>query len=355
MLTRPNLDSMRPHRALLAALFGATALLGAVACAETDDGDAPRDLGADAPDIADASDVADAGAADMADATDVADASEIVEVDLPDFPEAPETLGGERPASYRLPADYDAAESWPLAILLHGYSASGLAQDLYLGFSQRAERAGIIAVVPDGTANSEGKLFWNATDACCNFEGDAVDDVAYITSLIDEAARYFHVDPARVYLLGHSNGGFMAHRYICDVGDRVAGIVSLAGATYFDASDCAAPAPTAVLQVHGTEDGTIAYEGSRAVGFRYPSATESAHRWATRNGCGEPEVGEPFDIDLGVEGAETVPTDWSGCPAGASVALWTLEGGSHLPGFGDRAFIDRAFSWLLAQERAGQR
>ena len=40
---------------------------------------------------------------------------------------------------------------------------------------------------------------------------------------------HYNVDPGRVCLIGHSNGGFMSHRFACDRADLVAAIVSLAG------------------------------------------------------------------------------------------------------------------------------
>jgi len=200
------------------------------------------------------------------------------EPNAPGFPDAPDALGGDRPAAYTLPAEYDAARAWPLAILLHGFGASGALQDLYLGFSAEVDRSAFIAVVPDGTLNARDQRFWNGTDACCD-DGRGVDDVGYVTGLIDEAATYFNVDTGRIYLLGHSNGGFLAHRIACDAGDRITGIMSLAGATWHRTEDCGATTPVAALQVHGTLDDTILYDGEGGGAFgAYPSAQTSAER-----------------------------------------------------------------------------
>jgi len=48
--------------------------------------------------------------------------------------------------------------------------------------------------------------FWNASEACCNFDNNSVDDVAYLQSLISEIQKSYPIDPKRVYLIGHSNG-----------------------------------------------------------------------------------------------------------------------------------------------------
>ena len=51
--------------------------------------------------------------------------------------------------------------------------------------------------------------------------------------LADVKAKY-NVDPKRVFVIGHSNGGFMSHRLACDRASDVAAIVSLAGATWLE-------------------------------------------------------------------------------------------------------------------------
>ena len=47
----------------------------------------------------------------------------------------------ERPAKVYVPNNYTAAEEWPLVFLLHGFTATGMLQDSYLGFSKRVEPA----------------------------------------------------------------------------------------------------------------------------------------------------------------------------------------------------------------------
>ena len=126
------------------------------------------------------------------------------------------------------------AQPKQLMVLLHGYGATGQIQDQYFQFTQLANAKTFLLATPDGTSDPTPKQFWNATDACCNFYGSAVDDVKYVTAILDEAALKFRVDPKRVYAVGHSNGGFMAHRLACDRAARIAAIVSLAGATWKD-------------------------------------------------------------------------------------------------------------------------
>tara|TARA_B100000029_G_scaffold43608_1_gene40392 strand:- start:172 stop:1062 length:891 start_codon:yes stop_codon:yes gene_type:complete len=119
----------------------------------------------------------------------------------------------------------------------------------------------MMLVLPDGMKNPDGNQYWNATDACCDFYQSGVDDVAYLSGVIEEAIEAFNIDTKRVFLVGHSNGGYMAHRLACERSDLIAGIVSLAGSTWYDEAKCGNPDPVAVLQVHGTWDTTIRYWG----------------------------------------------------------------------------------------------
>ena len=117
----------------------------------------------------------------------------------------------------------------------------------------------------------------------------AADDAAYLRRLIETVQARWPVDPRRVYVLGHSNGGYMSHRMACEHADLVAGIVSLAGAAFDDPVNidpalarCKPSEPVHILEIHGEEDGTVLYAGGRPVNT--PSARETVAGWAVRNG-----------------------------------------------------------------------
>lgn len=342
-------------------LVGAAALAlagGLVACGEDADGSGEPDAfdPGDAsfePDAADAA-TADARADGMDDGGD--DASTAPDAPWPERPALPpSTAGGDRPAAITRPADYTPDRAWPLVVLLHGFGASGAVQSAYLGLNRLVDAQGFVLATPDGTVNGGGQRFWNATPACCAFGASNVDDVAYLRGLIEEIGETHRIDPARVYLLGHSNGGFMSYRMACEASDLVTAIVSLAGATFAPGDACApATRPVSVLQVHGTEDETIAYEGGNVAGIAglvHPSAEASVQRHAAIAGC-DPDAGvagEDRDLEAGTAGAETRVTTWSaGCAPGTEFALWSIEGGSHLPNL-SRGGSAQMVEWLLAQ------
>jgi polyhydroxybutyrate depolymerase len=257
-----------------------------------------------------------------------------------------------RPYKSFTPTEYDASKPAPLVILLHGYTGSGAVTNAYLKLSEVTSKRGIFLAYSDGTTDSQGKKFWNATDSCCNFFGSAVDDVAYLGAVISDMQRKFAIDPKRVFIMGHSNGGFMAHRLACDLAPRIAGIASLAGGVYLDAAKCAAAAPVSVLQIHGTADGTVNYSGGVfTTGVpAYPGAKETVKLWANKNGCDANLVpgGDPIDIDTGLPGAETT-VERHACTQGAA-ELWTIKNGVHIPTVG-AVFSNKVLDFLMAHPK----
>jgi polyhydroxybutyrate depolymerase len=257
----------------------------------------------------------------------------------------PSELGGDRPVQMEGPVALTPGTLYPLVLVLHGYGASGLLQSAYLQIAGLTTEASILMLAPDGTLDRRGNRFWNASPACCD-DGSNIDDVAYLGGLIDEALRTWPVDPKRVYVIGHSNGDYMANRLACERADVVVAIAGLAGADIsLDGSGCSPSRPVSILHIHGTDDDTVLYAGSA----RYPSALATIEHWATRNDCKTPgTAGTALDLDDRLVGAETAVTTFAGCDA--AVELWTIEGGSHLPSFAEGVGA-RLFAWLDAHPR----
>lgn len=250
-----------------------------------------------------------------------------------------------------LVAPDDVAAPAPLLVLLHGYTGTAATQDGYLGVTEQAASRGLYVLLPDGTPNAQDDRFWDATPACCNFAGPPVDDVGYLRDLVHEAIEERPIDPNRVYVLGHSNGGFMAYRLACELADEIAAIAVLAGSDLPTDDGCEPSRPVSVLHLHGTDDAVIGYDGGRTVA-PYPGAVEVVGRWAARAGCdAEPVVGAPLDLDVGLEGAETVVTAYEGCTAGIDVQLDTIEGGRHVPRLDKDAVGIDVLDWLLDHAR----
>lgn len=268
---------------------------------------------------------------------------------IPDGP-----LGGDRPVTPYVPASYDPSKPTPLVIVLHGYGASGALQEVLFQFKSRADKYGFIYLYPDGTIDSTGKRFWNATDACCDFDHTGVDDSAYIEGLIKQAEQLYNIDPKRIYLVGHSNGAFMAYRMACDHADTIAAAVSLAGAMYDDVSKCKPSGPVSMLEIHGTDDKEVLYDGGGIggadAGAVYPGAKTSVADWAKFDGCAAtPTPGAPLDLTA-APGAETSVETYEGCKNGTVAELWTMQGEGHIPAIND-TWRDDVIKFLLAHPK----
>ncbi len=261
------------------------------------------------------------------------------------------TIGGVRPATLMRPVEYVAGTPIPVVILLHGYNSHSGAINRYLGISRRINSDNFALILPEGSKNPNGQRFWNATDYCCDFWNTEPDDVGYLNSLYAEAAAY--VATAGVYLIGHSNGGFMTYRMACESMPGLKGIMSLAGTTFDDPERCDGATPVPMLHLHGTSDGTILYGGwYRTTGagrIHYPGAAQTVERWAGRAGCDVNAAADlgAIDLDVYIPDAETVPKRYeAGCGNGVSLELWTIEGGSHAPSFNSNVGRD-VLRWLF--------
>jgi polyhydroxybutyrate depolymerase len=257
----------------------------------------------------------------------------------------PKTYGGDRPADLKTPATLTDGKQYPLLVILHGYGANGFAQYAFFNAQAVVNADKALVIAPDGTTSTTtGKLFWNADPACCDFDRQNPDDVAYIGGLIDDIVADWPIDKNQIYILGHSNGGYMAYRMACERSDVIAAIGSLAGNAATTASACNPTKPVSVLQMHGTVDDTVPYATS-------PGAVYDVNQWAQHDGCGTtrtPTV--TLDLDSTVAGTETHGETTAGCPAGVAVDLWTMEGSGHIPIFNSTA-IDDIFGWLAAHKR----
>ncbi len=268
-----------------------------------------------------------------------------------DTPTRPLTFGGARPVDLKVPMELTAGKKYPLYLVLHGFGATGFTQSAYFGVSNLPGADAALVLAPDGTPNSTGRQFWNADPACCDFEGQKPDDVAYLGTLLDDVLETWPVDPNQVFVLGHSNGGFMAYRLACERADVIAAIGSLAGLASSNAATCQPSRAVNVLQMHGTSDATVPYAAGGS-GIGTVGAEGSVTQWGTHNGCAATRTAGPtLDLENGVPGAETHPHTTTGCPTNGAADLWEMQGAGHIPNWGP-TFTPTLVQWFTDHRRS---
>ena len=255
-----------------------------------------------------------------------------------------------RQAELRIPGDIGENETLPLVVALHGFSQyPWYVYDFFQGVNSVDDNKHLL-LTPYGTSNPDGYYFWNGTPACCDFYKQNIDDVSYLTSLISTAISDYGADQNRVMLIGHSNGGFMSHRMACDAGNILHTIVNFAGATYGDFSDCNLTGYPNIVNVHGTSDSVINYNGGDNLGESYASSPDGAVYWANRSGCdGTTTQMGTMDLVDGDGYNETTQLQHLDCEQGNRVTHWMLSGVDHAPTLTDGSLINAAFDWAFNQ------
>ena len=256
----------------------------------------------------------------------------------------PLEFGGARPTDIKVPAGLGSGKTYPLLVVLHGYSTSGFVQSAYFGVSKIAATDDAFLLAPDGLVDSFGDEYWNADPLCCDKDHTGVDDSAYIGGLIDDVmAAYPEIDPARVFVLGHSNGGFMAYRMACDRADVIASIGVFAGLA--STTPCTPSRAVNVLHLHGTADQEVPFDMN---GY---GAVQSVATWAGYDHCAATRTtASTVDLEMRIPGAETTVSTADGCPSGTEIELWTIAGASHIPAW-QPTFEPMLWAWFTAHHR----
>lgn len=251
---------------------------------------------------------------------------------VPTVPPSDAELLAARSYQLQVPPQYDAGTAWPLMLVLHGYGGMGEETETYWQLDDLIEARGMFIVAPNGLKDRFGNRGWHPEKSSYP-EWDR----SWLSAIIHDVKAKYAIDPKRVYVFGHSQGAHMAHRMGCDGSAEVTGVISAAGQVTMKPEKCAPEFPVTVLQVHGTADEAIGYEGDvqhDPPDRNVPSAHQTVAVWARNDGCtGALEVPaeSPIDLSLQVTGRETKLEQYAGCPHHVAVALWSMQDATHRP------------------------
>ncbi|MFN8277476.1 MAG: PHB depolymerase family esterase [Chitinophagales bacterium] len=218
-----------------------------------------------------------------------------------------------------LPTGYSALNSYPLVLNLHGYTSDGSQQQFYSRMDNVADTAKFINVYPYGTLNA-GSRYWNSW-------GVGVDDVKFLSTLIDTMMRRYTIDANRVYSCGLSNGGYMSYTLACQLQDRLAAIASVAGTMSNNTvANCLMHRRFPVMHIHGTTDPTVNYNTGAANSIGVEAVLQF---WRDTNACAGPAdtIAVPNTSTTDLCTAQRIQAN--GCAGGGDVLFYKITGGGH--------------------------
>jgi len=231
-----------------------------------------------------------------------------------------------------LPPNFNKDKSWPLVFCLHGGGGEGKGINGLTGYNAVADSQGFIVVYPDAIEHN-----WNdgRGDLMVRSHIENIDDVAFISALIDKLAGEYNIDRKMVYATGISNGALMSHRLGCELADKIAAIAPVAG----NIPEKMAPIwtssrPMPVLIINGTDDPLVPWDGGYITAFgqkrgRVLSVADTVKFWAGKNGCSAlPETVQLPDVSS-MDGTTVTRESYSGCRNNADVLLYAVKGGGH--------------------------
>jgi len=180
---------------------------------------------------------------------------------------------------YRVFLPHNGQGKKPVVFVLHGYTMSARSIITYTNMNAVADTAGFIAVYPEAVYPGFNSGLKNVPDLPPLPE---VNDVGFISSVLDTLQATYDIDMARIYCCGLSNGGIMTYRLLGEIGERFAAFASVSGtltdltASYYDQTG-----QWPILHMHGTADPVVNYNGDANLW----SVEETLKFWREKNNC----------------------------------------------------------------------
>ncbi len=221
-----------------------------------------------------------------------------------------------------VPASYSGSEFVPLLFNFHGAGGTADDQMEWGDFRSIADTAGFLIVHPQGT----GPGIWN-------IGAGQADDIGFVEAMIDSIAAEYTINLDRVYATGKSLGGFFSIHLAGQLSEKIAAVASVSGTMTQGTYDASAPTrPTPVMQIHGTDDSLVPYDGNPF----YLSVDEVLDYWISyNNGNTNPIVTQLPDIDT-TDGTTVERYVYNNGDNGVTVEHLKVIGGGHSwPGSND--------------------
>lgn len=227
-----------------------------------------------------------------------------------------------------VPESYDPNAPSPLVFSIHGFVQWPAHQQNMSGWNKLADEHGFLVIYPQGTGFP---LRWNTRPTEDDPES-MIEDLEFISDLIEHLSQSYNIDRTRIYANGMSNGAGMSHVLACVLSDRFVAIGGVAGAYPHTWNSCNPSRPVPVIAFHGADDSIVPYYGgsrnSRGHQDELLPIEDWAAKWAENNSCTDrPEI-IPITNEIN-------RISYLGCEGNSDVVLYKIEGGGHTwPGGG---------------------
>ena len=183
-----------------------------------------------------------------------------------------------------------------LVMVLHGAGSEGTRYLDLQGWGELARQEGIIVVAPDAVANDPSRparfrdnpRIWNSGKPRPGELRSQLDESAFLQLILDDLRRRGAViDPARRYLVGHSNGAALTWKLLAEEPERWSAGVTVAGGLVNLPSRH--PPIRPLLAIFGDQDPLVPLAGGETAllwGARRenPPVFETLGRWAASEG-----------------------------------------------------------------------
>ncbi len=179
-----------------------------------------------------------------------------------------------------IPEGYD-VKNMPLVMVLHGYTGTAYGIRTYSNFNSVADRDGFAVVYPQGLRLA------GATHFNVGLDSSDVDDVGFLSTLIDHLQDKFLLSEENTFITGMSNGGYMSYTMVIDYPDYFKAMASVGGVISYHSWQVETYQQMNILQIHGTKDYVVPIDGSWPYDNAWgdvPGLDVLLGRWKTVNG-----------------------------------------------------------------------
>ena len=191
--------------------------------------------------------------------------------------------GLQRESLVHQPLNYNGTDTIPLLIALHNAYGSAGEFEAMTKLSVKADSFNFMVVYPNGTGSPK---FWNAGGECCGSAKDEnINDVGFISSLIDTICKSYHIDTNKIYAAGFSNGSILAYRLAVELSDKISGIAAASGQMMVDSIHPSKP--VSIIHFHNLDDTAVPFDGGEGSGMTFPSVDSVIQTWKIINDCEE--------------------------------------------------------------------